>query len=110
MKTKIIIACLVLIFIVAVVINEINMRPKVNLVKDVEKIYEIVKNSEDYDEAMIIIDNGFDYKGKHYEFKGQGRIYVGKDPIVALERNGKCAMKLPYNEDVMFQESVCTYE
>lgn len=93
-----------------IIINEINNRPKYNIIKDAEKIYENVKkyvkeNNVLYEE--IIIDNGYDLESKHYDVKGLGSIFIDKSITFMFSRNNMCVMKLDYEDELMIQNEIC---
>lgn len=106
-KYKIALVIIFLIFICAIVIKEIEMRPKLNLIKDVEKILKNIKNVKYTETIEIIIDNGYVIDDKLYQVDGKGVIFIEDSTSVMLSRDGMCAMKLPYSDDIMLQEEVC---
>lgn len=107
-KTLIIIGLLITLFISLVIIKEIDVRPKLSLIKDVE---EIVENIEKYnykgDVLEIVIDNEYKLDNKTYSVSGKGIIFLEEDYSIMLSRDGMCAIKMPYLEEVMFQDEEC---
>lgn len=107
-KTKLILVLIILIFVIAVIINEVKMRPKLNLINDVKKIYSNIENLEYKEETIeILINNKYIINNKEYIVKGHGVIFVEDNPSVMLSRNGMCAMKLPHNSNILFQDEEC---
>ena len=106
--SKVIILLAFLIFIILIVITEVKFRPKLNLINDVK---EIVKNIEKFnysDETIeIIINNEYEINSKVYEVKGEGVIFLEEEYSVMLSRDGMCALKMPYSDEIMFQEEEC---
>lgn len=109
MKNRnIILVAIVIIVLIPIIINEINMRPKLSLVNDVKKILKNIKDYDYKDETVeIVIDNGYTLNSKTYKIKGKGIIFIEENSSVMLSRNGMCAMKLPYSEDIMLQNEEC---
>lgn len=106
--SKIIILLVFIIFVILIVKTEIKIRPKLSLINDVEKI---VKNIEELNYSgetiEIIIDNGYEVNSRNYDVKGEGVIFLEKEYSIMLSRNGMCALKMPYSDEVMFQEEEC---
>ena len=68
MKRNIIIISLVLFISISfVVINEINTRPKLNLVKDAKKIKEVLENTKRNGHEEIIINDGYKINDKKHK-------------------------------------------
>ena len=108
-KDKIIVIIIFLVLIIPIIINEINIRPKLKLIDDVEKIllnYSKIDKSND-SPYEVIINNGYKIDNKYTEVEGTGVIFVDKDVSVMLSRNNMCAMKLPYQDKIMFQNESC---
>lgn len=109
-RDKILIMIVILVAIIPIIINEIKIRPKLNLINDVKKILRNIDNYKFSDEELskeYIIDNGYTIDGKDYKVNGNGVIFIDKSNSVFLNRNGMCAMKLPYSEEVMIQYEEC---
>ena len=107
-KTKIIIGLLIIIFLISIVITEINSRPKLSLIKDVEEIVEKIEKYNYKGEVVeIIIDDKYELNSKTYYVEGNGVIFLEEEYSVMLSRNGMCAIKMPYSDNVMFQEEEC---
>ena len=97
------------IVVVPIAINEINMRPKLELAHDVSKILENIKSYEKeslYTEESLI-ENGYFLGNDYYEVEGNGVIFVEDSPSIFLSRKGRCAMKLPYSDKIMSQDEIC---
>ena len=108
MKRNIIIISLVLFISISfVVINEINTRPKLNLVKDAKKIKEVLENTKRNGHEEIIINDGYKINDKKYNVKGYGVIFLESDYSFFLQRDGMCVMKMIYSDDIMFQDTPC---
>ena len=107
-QDKIILIGIILIVIIPIIINYYSLRKKLSLIKDVEEIVNIVKKL-DLPETTeeIVINNGYTLNNKEYEVKGHGQIFLDKDYSIFLSRNGMCALKLAYDEKVMFQNEEC---
>lgn len=109
-KEKILILIVFTVAVIPIVINEINIRPKLNLINDVKKI---LKNIDDYEltedgiAEEYIIDNGYAIHDTEYDVKGTGVIFIDKSNSVFLNRDGMCAMKVPYSDDIMIQYEEC---
>ena len=107
-KDKIIIGVIIILIITPIIINEIVMRPRIALINDVNKIVEIIKKTELLVMTKeIFIDNGFKINNKNYEVKGRGVIFLEKNYSVMLSRNGMCALKMDYDDKIMFQKEEC---
>jgi hypothetical protein len=109
-KEKVLILIVFIVAVVPIVINEIKIRPKLNLINDVRKILKNMDNYELNDDGVAeeyIIDNGYTIHGDKYDVKGTGVIFLDKSNSVFLNRNGMCAMKVPYSEDIMIQYEEC---
>ena len=109
-REKILIIIVLLVAIIPIVINEIKIRPKLNLINDVKKILKNIDTYKFSDEDLseeYIIENGYTIDGKDYKVNGYGVIFIDKNNSVFLNRNGMCAMKLPYSEEVMIQYEEC---
>lgn len=107
-KDKIIIGVIIILIITPIIINEIVMRPRLALINDVNKIVEIIKKTElPVMTKEIVIDNGFKINNKNYEVKGRGVIFLEKNYSVMLSRNGMCALKMDYDDKIMFQKEEC---
>lgn len=109
-REKILILIVLLVAIIPIIINEIKIRPKLNLINDVKKILKNIDTYKDSDEEIskeYLIDNGYTIDGKNYKVNGHGVIFIDKNSSVFLNRNGMCAMKLPYSEEVMIQYEEC---
>ena len=110
MKTqdKILFIVILLVIIVPIIINYYFLRKKISLIKDVEKIVSILEKTDMPENTIeILIDNGYTLDNKEYKVKGQGVIFLESEYSVMLSRDGMCALKLPYDEKVMFQKYVC---
>lgn len=106
--TKIIILILILIFIICIIITEINVRPKLALINDVKEIVEKIEKLNYKGELKeIIIDNKYTLESNHYNAEGEGVIFLEEEYSVMLSRNGMCALKMPYSDEVMFQNEEC---
>ena len=107
-KEKLVLVGIIIAVIIPIIVNEINLRPKLNLINDVKDIIEIVEKTElPVMPKEIIIDNGFEINGKKYNVKGHGVIFLEKNYSIMLSRNGMCALKMDYEEKVMFQKEEC---
>ena len=107
-KEKIALGIIILIVIIPIVINEINIRTKLALINDVKEILVIINEYEYGKETKeIVIANEYEFDSKIYKVDGQGIIFLEENPSVMLSRDGMCAMKLPYKDEVMFQEEEC---
>jgi hypothetical protein len=107
-SNKIILTVIALIAITFVIINEANIRPKLNLVNDAKKLKEVLENMKlPEDTKQIIIDNSYKIDNKTYDFKGYGVIFLEENYSFFLQRNDMCTMKLPYSEEIMFQDEPC---
>ena len=106
--TKIIILILILIFIICIIITEINVRPKLALINDVKEIVEKIEKLNYKGEVKeIIIDNKYTLESNRYNVEGEGVIFLEEEYSVMLSRNGMCALKMPYSDEVMFQNEEC---
>lgn len=108
MKSKIVLVIIVAALLIPIVINEVKLRPKLKLINDVKNILD---NIEGYDSQgnifeVLIVDE-YKIDNKTYKVKGNGVIFFEDSPSVMLSRNGMCAMKLPYSDEIMFQEEEC---
>lgn len=109
-KEKALILIVFIVVAVPIVINEINIRPKLNLINDVKKILKNVdkyKLAEDGIAEEYVIDNGYNIDNTKYTVKGTGVIFLDESNSVFLNRDGMCAMKVPYSEDIMIQYTEC---
>ena len=103
-NTKILIV-LIIIFTLPIIINEVLMSEKKQLINDANKILKIINNEENkYNE--IIINNNFILNNKEYEVKGTGIIFLDDDTFF-LGTKDKCIMKLNYSEKIMYQDEPC---
>ncbi|MEG0909510.1 MAG: hypothetical protein RSH78_04015 [Bacilli bacterium] len=107
-SNKIIILVIAFIAITFITINEIRMRPKLNLVNDAKKIKEIIKKTNKQNkEEQIIINNQYKIENKKYKIKGTGVIFLEENYSFFIGRNNMCAMKMTYSNDIMFQNKPC---
>ncbi len=109
-KEKILILIVFMAAAVPIVINEINIRPKLSLINDVKKILKNIDNYELFEDGVAeeyIIDNGYTIDDISYTVKGTGVIFVDESNSVFLNRDGMCAMKVPYSDDIMIQYEEC---
>jgi|GEM_PF-3979898 len=109
-KEKILILVVFMAAVIPIVINEINIRPKLTLINDVKKILKNIDSYELNDDSIaeeFIINNGYTIHNDEYYVKGTGVIFMDKSNSVFLNRNGMCAMKVPYSEDIMIQYEEC---
>jgi len=107
-KDKIIVGVIIILIITPIIINEVVMRPRLALINDVNKIVEIIKKTElPVMTKEIVIDNGFKINNKNYEVKGHGVIFLEKNYSVMLSRDGMCALKMDYDDKIMFQKEEC---
>jgi len=109
-KEKILILIVFMAAAIPIVINEINIRPKLNLINDVKKILKNIDNYELTENGIaeeFIIDNGYTIHDTKYDVKGTGVIFIDEDNSVFLNRNGMCAMKVPYSKEIMIQYEEC---
>ena len=105
---KIILFIIALIAVSFVIINEANTRPKLNLVNDAKKLKQILENMKlPEDTKQILINDSYQIDDKTYDFKGYGVIFLEKNYSFFLQRNDMCTMKLPYSDDIMFQDEPC---
>lgn len=103
-NTKILIV-LIIIITLPIIINEVLMSEKKQLINDANKILKIINNEENkYNE--IIINNNFILNNKEYEVKGTGIIFLDDDTFF-LGTKDKCIMKLNYSEKIMYQDEPC---
>lgn len=108
-KDRLILLVIIVIALVPIIINEIRIRPKINLINDVNKIINNIEkysNDNNYFEE-VVIDNGYTINNHKFKVKGSGIIFIEKDSSIFLNRNGMCVMKLPYNSKVMIQDEEC---
>lgn len=109
-KEKILILVVFIAAAIPIAINEINIRPKLNLINDVKKILKNIdsyKLTENDIAEEFIIDDGYTIHGDHYDVNGTGVIFIDKSNSVFLNRDGMCAMKVPYSDDIMIQYEEC---
>ena len=107
-KDKIIVGVIIILIITPIIINEVVMRPRLALINDVSEIIEIIKKTElPVMTKEIVIDNGFKINNKKYEVKGHGVIFLEKNYSVMLSRDGMCALKMDYDDKIMFQKEEC---
>lgn len=109
-KEKLLILIVLVAAVVPIIINEIKIRPKLNLINDVKKILKNINNYELNEDGIAeeyIIDNGYTIHGDKYEVKGTGVVFLDKSNSVFLNRDGMCAMKVPYSEEIMIQYEEC---
>lgn len=107
-KTKIIILMIIVLFILIVILTEIKMRPKLSLINDVKNIVNILEEIDYKGEVIeIIIDNKFELNSNLYYVEGNGVIFLEEEYSVMLSRNGMCALKMPYSNEIMFQDEEC---
>lgn len=107
-SNKIILTVIALIAITFVIINEANTRPKINLVNDAKKLKQVLENMKLPDKTeQILIEDSYKIDDKTYNFKGYGVIFLEEDYSFFLQRNDMCTMKLPYSDDIMFQDEPC---
>lgn len=105
---KILIMVITLTAITIIFINEKNLRPKINLVKDAEKIKKQLESLELPKKAeQIIIDNSYKLNNVKHKIDGYGVIFFEEDYSFFLQRENMCTMKLPYSDDIMFQDEPC---
>lgn len=96
---------LIIIITLPIIINEVLMSEKKQLINDANKILKIINNEENkYNE--IIINNNFILNNKEYEVKGTGIIFLDDDTFF-LGTKDKCIMKLNYSEKIMYQDEPC---
>ena len=108
MKTKIFIGTLIIIVITYIGLTEMDMRPKLNLIKDAETINANIKKAKmPKTTEQILIKNGYKLNDTDYKIKGEGVIFLEEQYSFFIERKGMCAMKLPYSDKVMFQKAKC---
>lgn len=94
--------------ITIIFINEKNLRPKINLVKDAEKIKKQLESLELPKKAeQIIIDNSYKLNNVKHKIDGYGVIFFEEYYSFFLQRDNMCTMKLPYSDDIMFQDEPC---
>lgn len=107
-RNKIILLIIIVILLIPIVINEINLRPKLKLISDVEKILDNIEGYDSQENILeVLIVDEYKIDNKTYKVKGNGVIFLEDNPSVMLSRNGMCAMKLPYSDEIMFQEEEC---
>ena len=107
-QDKLILTVIILIVIVPIIINYYFLRRKLSLIKDVESIVSILEKMELPETTEeIIINDGYTLNNKEYKVKGHGQIFLDKDYSIILSRNGMCALKLAYDDKVMFQKYEC---
>lgn len=109
-KEKLLILIVLVAAVVPIIINEIKIRPKLNLINDVKKILKNINNYELNEDGIAeeyIIDNGYTIHGDKYAVKGTGVVFLDKSNSVFLNRDGMCAMKVPYSEEIMIQYEEC---
>ena len=86
-KEKILILIVFVAAAVPIVINEINIRPKLNLINDVKKILKNIDSYELTDDGIaeeFIVYDGYTIHGDHYDVKGTGVIFIDKSNSVFL--------------------------
>lgn len=94
--------------IIPIVINEIKLRPKLSLINDVKSIIKDIEKYDYHGETIeVIIDNKYTINNKEHKIKGQGVIFLEDNYSVMLSRNGMCAMKMSYSDEIMFQNEEC---
>lgn|SRR5574344_804023 len=107
-KSKIILIVITIIMIIPIVINEIKLRPKLSLINDVKSIIKDIEKYDYHGETIeVIIDNKYTINNKEHKIKGQGVIFLEDNYSVMLSRNGMCAMKMSYSDEIMFQNEEC---
>ncbi|HPF83510.1 MAG TPA: hypothetical protein PLV83_05055 [Bacilli bacterium] len=107
-KKHIIILIIIFLIVVSyIVIDQIKLRPKIELINDVKEIMNNIKDYKTSETIEIVINNEYEFNKKTYKVKGKGVIFLEDKPSIMLSRNGMCAMKLPYSEDIMFQKEEC---
>ena len=107
-KEILIVTVIVLLIVIPIIINEYFLQRKLSLVNDVKNIVSILEKIEMPEMTKeILINNKYILNDKEYIVKGHGVIFLDSDYSVMLSRNGMCAMKLPYEEEVMFQKYEC---
>lgn len=105
---KIIIMVIAIIALTIIFINEKNLRPKVNLVKDAEKIKKEIEALNPPKKAeQILINNSYILNNIKYKVDGYGVIFLEDDYSFFLQRDNMCTMKLPYSDEIMFQDVPC---
>lgn len=107
-KSRIILVVIAVALLIPIGINEVKLRPKLKLINDVKNILENIEgyNSQENILEILIVDE-YKIDGKTYKVKGNGVIFLEDSPSVMLSRNDMCAMKLPYSDEIMFQEEEC---
>lgn len=107
-SNKIILIIIGIAVLIPIIINEIHLRKKISLVNDVEEILNILADIKMPDATQeIIISDKYVIENKTYNVNGRGVIFLEENPSIMLSRDGMCALKLPYNDNVMFQEEEC---
>lgn len=107
-KSKIILIVITIIMIIPIVINEIKLRPKLSLINDIKSIIKDIEKYDYHGETIeVIIDNKYTINNKEHKIKGQGVIFLEDNYSVMLSRNGMCAMKMSYSDEIMFQNEEC---
>ena len=107
-KEILIVTVIVLLIVIPIIINEYFLQRKLSLVNDVKNIVSILEKIEMPEMTKeILINDKYTLNDKEYIVKGHGVIFLDSDYSVMLSRNGMCAMKLPYEEEVMFQKYEC---
>ena len=105
---KIIIMVIALTAITIIFLNEKNIRPKINLVRDAEKIKAQIESLNLPEiTKQVLIDNSYVINNISYNVKGYGVIFLEEDYSFFLQRNNMCTMKLPYSDEIMFQDVPC---
>lgn len=105
---KIIIMVIALTALTIIFLNERNIRPKINLVKDAEKIKKQIETLKlPKITKQILIDNSYMINNIKHKINGYGVIFLEEDYSFFLQRDNMCVMKLPYSDDIMFQDVPC---
>lgn len=107
-KHKIVLVVIITILVIPIIINEAKLRPKIKLINDVKSIVDKIEDYDYHGSTMeVLINNEYTINNKIYKIKGNGVIFLEDNYSVMLSRNGMCAMKMPYSDEIMFQEEVC---
>ncbi len=107
-KEVLVLTIIVLVIVIPIIINQYFLQRKLSLVNDVKNIVSILEKQELPENTIeVLINDKYILNDKEYLVKGHGVIFLEKDFSVMLSRNGMCAMKLPYEKEVMFQKYVC---
>lgn len=102
MIKKILIILLIIIFVFAFPNSEKKLINNANKIKkNIESINRKNKSEQ------IIISNNYLIDNKMYNSIGQGVIFLEDNYSFFLEYDNKCIMKLPYEEDLMYQKEPC---